>query len=49
MRLKDFSRKLKLKIKAIYLAYKHKDTSIVAKISEGIQGLNNFFMVTIWK
>lgn len=36
MKLREFSRKIKLKIKAVYLAYKHKDTPIVAKIFAGI-------------
>ena len=36
MSIKEIAKKLKLKIKAVYLAYKHKETPIIAKISAGI-------------
>lgn len=36
MNIKEIIEKFKLKIKAVYLAYKHKDTPIIAKISAGI-------------
>lgn len=32
MEIKELSKKLKLKIKAIYLAYKNENTPIIAKI-----------------
>jgi uncharacterized membrane protein YkvA (DUF1232 family) len=36
MNIKNAIEKLKTKLKALYLAYKHKDTPIIAKISAGL-------------